>query len=175
MLDPPVFVVFCRQALSWCGWWKLMWVLYCFGICLFFFTRQNRLKKSFVSSSFLLMACFLVGDSSALIMNKLKCPHCNYVAKYRRTLKRHLLIHTGVRSFSCDICGKLFTRREHVKRHSLVGSINVCVQCVCTSGVFTYICCSVNKLEEDIYLFNNWLSLFLGKCSIKKRWGKMSR
>ncbi|NWI06633.1 ZBT10 protein, partial [Tichodroma muraria] len=53
-------------------------------------------------------------------MNKLKCPHCNYVAKYRRTLKRHLLIHTGVRSFSCDICGKLFTRREHVKRHSLV-------------------------------------------------------
>ncbi|KFZ61843.1 Zinc finger and BTB domain-containing protein 10, partial [Podiceps cristatus] len=60
------------------------------------------------------------GDSSALIMNKLKCPHCNYVAKYRRTLKRHLLIHTGVRSFSCDICGKLFTRREHVKRHSLV-------------------------------------------------------
>ncbi|NXS60581.1 ZBT10 protein, partial [Brachypteracias leptosomus] len=73
-----------------------------------------------VSSSFFLMAYFLVGDSSALIMNKLKCPHCNYVAKYRRTLKRHLLIHTGVRSFSCDICGKLFTRREHVKRHSLV-------------------------------------------------------
>uniref|UniRef100_A0A8D2PYD6 C2H2-type domain-containing protein n=1 Tax=Zosterops lateralis melanops TaxID=1220523 RepID=A0A8D2PYD6_ZOSLA len=63
------------------------------------------------------------GDSSALIMNKLKCPHCNYVAKYRRTLKRHLLIHTGVRSFSCDICGKLFTRREHVKRHSLVGNL----------------------------------------------------
>uniref|UniRef100_G1Q887 C2H2-type domain-containing protein n=1 Tax=Myotis lucifugus TaxID=59463 RepID=G1Q887_MYOLU len=59
------------------------------------------------------------GESS-LNMNKLKCPHCTYVAKYRRTLKRHLLIHTGVRSFSCEICGKLFTRREHVKRHSLV-------------------------------------------------------
>uniref|UniRef100_A0A8C9Q3C7 C2H2-type domain-containing protein n=1 Tax=Spermophilus dauricus TaxID=99837 RepID=A0A8C9Q3C7_SPEDA len=61
-------------------------------------------------------------SESSLIMNKLKCPHCSYVAKYRRTLKRHLLIHTGVRSFSCDICGKLFTRREHVKRHSLVSN-----------------------------------------------------
>lgn len=58
-------------------------------------------------------------------MNKLKCPHCSYVAKYRRTLKRHLLIHTGVRSFSCDICGKLFTRREHVKRHSLVSDLKL--------------------------------------------------
>lgn len=60
------------------------------------------------------------GESSHLAINKLKCPHCNYIAKHRRTLKRHLIIHSGVRSFSCDICGKLFTRREHVKRHSLV-------------------------------------------------------
>lgn len=99
---------------------------------LFIFVHQaEHIEIVFcVSSSFLLMAYFLVGDSSALIMNKLKCPHCNYVAKYRRTLKRHLLIHTGVRSFSCDICGKLFTRREHVKRHSLVGNLK-CV-CVCT-------------------------------------------
>lgn len=62
------------------------------------------------------------GESSHLALNKLKCPHCNYIAKHRRTLKRHLIIHSGVRSFSCDICGKLFTRREHVKRHSLVSS-----------------------------------------------------
>lgn len=115
---------FCRQALSWFGWLKVMWVLYCFGTCLFLCTRQNILKEDFFCFIiFLLMALFLLGDSSALIMNKLKCPHCNYVAKYRRTLKRHLLIHTGVRSFSCDICGKLFTRREHVKRHSLVSNL----------------------------------------------------
>ncbi|KAG7263053.1 hypothetical protein CRUP_037897 [Coryphaenoides rupestris] len=62
-------------------------------------------------------------ESSDLALNKLKCPHCNYIAKHRRTLKRHLIIHSGVRSFSCDICGKLFTRREHVKRHSLVGEV----------------------------------------------------
>ncbi|NXW60383.1 ZBT10 protein, partial [Eurystomus gularis] len=89
-----------------------------------------------VSSSFLLMAYYLVGDSSALIMNKLKCPHCNYVAKYRRTLKRHLLIHTGVRSFSCDICGKLFTRREHVKRHSLVHKKDKKYKCMVCKKIF---------------------------------------
>uniref|UniRef100_A0AAR2JNR0 Zinc finger and BTB domain containing 10 n=1 Tax=Pygocentrus nattereri TaxID=42514 RepID=A0AAR2JNR0_PYGNA len=62
----------------------------------------------------------LLAETSDTALNKLKCPHCNYIAKHRRTLKRHLIIHSGVRSFSCDICGKLFTRREHVKRHSLV-------------------------------------------------------
>ncbi|XP_068956269.1 zinc finger and BTB domain-containing protein 10 [Petaurus breviceps papuanus] len=75
------------------------------------------------------------GESS-IIMNKLKCPHCNYVAKYRRTLKRHLLIHTGVRSFSCDICGKLFTRREHVKRHSLVHKKDKKYKCMVCKKIF---------------------------------------
>ncbi|KAG8520473.1 Zinc finger and BTB domain-containing protein 10 [Galemys pyrenaicus] len=78
------------------------------------------------------------GDAgeSSLIMNKLKCPHCSYVAKYRRTLKRHLLIHTGVRSFSCDICGKLFTRREHVKRHSLVHKKDKKYKCMVCKKIF---------------------------------------
>uniref|UniRef100_A0A803W2S1 C2H2-type domain-containing protein n=1 Tax=Ficedula albicollis TaxID=59894 RepID=A0A803W2S1_FICAL len=89
-----------------------------------------------ISSSLLPMASYLAGDSSALIMNKLKCPHCNYVAKYRRTLKRHLLIHTGVRSFSCDICGKLFTRREHVKRHSLVHKKDKKYKCMVCKKIF---------------------------------------
>ncbi|XP_036120243.1 zinc finger and BTB domain-containing protein 10 isoform X2 [Molossus molossus] len=75
------------------------------------------------------------GESS-LNMNKLKCPHCTYVAKYRRTLKRHLLIHTGVRSFSCDICGKLFTRREHVKRHSLVHKKDKKYKCMVCKKIF---------------------------------------
>lgn len=78
------------------------------------------------------------GDASTglMNMNKLKCPHCNYVAKYRRTLKRHLLIHTGVRSFSCDICGKLFTRREHVKRHSLVHKKDKKYKCMVCKKIF---------------------------------------
>uniref|UniRef100_H3AZY2 Zinc finger and BTB domain containing 10 n=1 Tax=Latimeria chalumnae TaxID=7897 RepID=H3AZY2_LATCH len=76
------------------------------------------------------------GETPDVSVNKLKCPHCNYIAKYRRTLKRHLLIHTGVRSFSCDICGKLFTRREHVKRHSLVHKKEKNYKCMVCKKIF---------------------------------------
>ncbi|XP_069777240.1 zinc finger and BTB domain-containing protein 10 isoform X2 [Narcine bancroftii] len=77
------------------------------------------------------------GDASIGSQNKFKCPHCNYIAKYRRTLKRHQLIHTGVRSFACDICGKLFTRREHVKRHSLVHKKDKKYKCMVCKKFFT--------------------------------------
>ncbi|XP_061822907.1 zinc finger and BTB domain-containing protein 10 isoform X1 [Nerophis lumbriciformis] len=76
------------------------------------------------------------GESPLLAINKLKCPHCNYIAKHRRTLKRHLVIHSGVRSFSCDICGKLFTRREHVKRHSLVHKKDKKYKCMVCKKIF---------------------------------------
>ncbi|XP_056154956.1 LOW QUALITY PROTEIN: zinc finger and BTB domain-containing protein 10 [Lampris incognitus] len=76
------------------------------------------------------------GESSDIALNKLKCPHCNYIAKHRRTLKRHLIIHSGVRSFSCDICGKLFTRREHVKRHSLVHKKDKKYKCMVCKKIF---------------------------------------
>ncbi|XP_023675954.1 zinc finger and BTB domain-containing protein 10 isoform X2 [Paramormyrops kingsleyae] len=76
------------------------------------------------------------GESSDVTENKLKCPHCSYIAKHRRTLKRHLIIHSGVRSFSCDICGKLFTRREHVKRHSLVHMKDKKYKCMVCKKIF---------------------------------------
>ncbi|TRY84378.1 hypothetical protein DNTS_025466 [Danionella cerebrum] len=76
------------------------------------------------------------GEAPESTLNKLKCPHCNYIAKHRRTLKRHLIIHSGVRSFSCDICGKLFTRREHVKRHSLVHTKDKKYKCMVCKKIF---------------------------------------
>uniref|UniRef100_A0A3Q3ISW7 C2H2-type domain-containing protein n=1 Tax=Monopterus albus TaxID=43700 RepID=A0A3Q3ISW7_MONAL len=75
-------------------------------------------------------------ENGKTALNKLKCPHCNYIAKHRRTLKRHLIIHSGVRSFSCDICGKLFTRREHVKRHSLVHKKDKKYKCMVCKKIF---------------------------------------
>uniref|UniRef100_G3TAA1 Zinc finger and BTB domain containing 10 n=1 Tax=Loxodonta africana TaxID=9785 RepID=G3TAA1_LOXAF len=98
-------------------------------------SASNDFKYGLLPESWPKQETWENGESS-LTMNKLKCPHCSYVAKYRRTLKRHLLIHTGVRSFSCDICGKLFTRREHVKRHSLVHKKDKKYKCMVCKKIF---------------------------------------
>ncbi|NXT88551.1 ZBT46 protein, partial [Anhinga rufa] len=51
---------------------------------------------------------------------KFKCPYCSFSAMHQCILKRHMRSHTGERPYPCEICGKKFTRREHMKRHTLV-------------------------------------------------------
>ncbi|XP_014810330.1 PREDICTED: zinc finger and BTB domain-containing protein 46-like [Calidris pugnax] len=55
-----------------------------------------------------------------VIRKKFKCPYCSFSAMHQCILKRHMRSHTGERPYPCEICGKKFTRREHMKRHTLV-------------------------------------------------------
>lgn len=48
-----------------------------------------------------------------------KCPFCPYTAKQKGIMKRHIRCHTGERPFPCPMCGKRFTRQEHVRSHAL--------------------------------------------------------
>ncbi|KAM5304767.1 zinc finger and BTB domain-containing protein 46 isoform 2-T4 [Glossophaga mutica] len=56
-----------------------------------------------------------------VIRKKFKCPYCSFSAMHQCILKRHMRSHTGERPYPCEICGKKFTRREHMKRHTLQG------------------------------------------------------
>lgn len=65
----------------------------------------------------------LAVNDFTVIRKKFKCPYCSFSAMHQCILKRHMRSHTGERPYPCEICGKKFTRREHMKRHTLVSAI----------------------------------------------------
>lgn len=58
------------------------------------------------------------GDSLVVPVKLHKCPFCPYTSKQKGILKRHIRCHTGERPFPCPLCGKRFTRQEHLRSHA---------------------------------------------------------
>ncbi|XP_061122749.1 zinc finger and BTB domain-containing protein 8B isoform X1 [Syngnathus typhle] len=85
----------------------------------------SRMEDSlgFVGSSVMEIQSDWIGEDtgdSLLVPVKLhKCPFCPYTAKQKGIMKRHLRCHTGERPFPCPMCGKRFTRQEHLRTHAL--------------------------------------------------------
>ncbi|XP_008330281.1 zinc finger and BTB domain-containing protein 8B [Cynoglossus semilaevis] len=59
------------------------------------------------------------GDGLVVPVKLHKCPFCPYTAKQKGIMKRHIRCHTGERPFPCHLCGKRFTRQEHLRSHAL--------------------------------------------------------
>ncbi|KAM9838737.1 zinc finger and BTB domain-containing protein 8B [Aulostomus maculatus] len=59
------------------------------------------------------------GDGLLVPVKLHKCPFCPYTAKQKGIMKRHIRCHTGERPFPCPMCGKRFTRQEHLRTHAL--------------------------------------------------------
>ncbi|XP_056288383.1 zinc finger and BTB domain-containing protein 8B [Pseudoliparis swirei] len=59
------------------------------------------------------------GDGLVVQVKLHKCPFCPYTAKQKGIMKRHIRCHTGERPFPCPMCGKRFTRQEHLRSHAL--------------------------------------------------------
>lgn len=88
-------------------------------------TGGGRIDESmgFVGSSVMeIQADWLgedTGDGLVVPVKLHKCPFCPYTAKQKGIMKRHIRCHTGERPFPCPMCGKRFTRQEHLRSHAL--------------------------------------------------------
>ncbi|XP_019393648.1 PREDICTED: zinc finger protein 420-like, partial [Crocodylus porosus] len=49
-----------------------------------------------------------------------KCAECNYTTYVLSNLKLHVMIHTGEKPHTCDICEKKFRTSSHLNRHKLL-------------------------------------------------------
>uniref|UniRef100_A0A8D3D506 C2H2-type domain-containing protein n=1 Tax=Scophthalmus maximus TaxID=52904 RepID=A0A8D3D506_SCOMX len=58
------------------------------------------------------------GPSSKVQKNFI-CDHCYGAFRSGYHLKRHILIHTGVKPYACSMCDMRFFQRYHLARHSL--------------------------------------------------------
>uniref|UniRef100_A0A1A7ZUJ5 Zinc finger protein 740 n=1 Tax=Nothobranchius furzeri TaxID=105023 RepID=A0A1A7ZUJ5_NOTFU len=58
------------------------------------------------------------GPSSKVQKNFI-CDHCYGAFKSGYHLKRHILIHTGVKPYACSMCDMRFFQRYHLARHTL--------------------------------------------------------
>lgn len=57
------------------------------------------------------------------------CSQCSYTTPIMSHFKKHLLIHSGKRPFTCEICFKSFRQKEHLKSHSVVHLTQKCTFC----------------------------------------------
>lgn len=49
-----------------------------------------------------------------------QCPYCGKAFGSKKDLRRHVMIHEGLKPFTCDICGKEFRLKHHLKSHKFL-------------------------------------------------------
>lgn len=49
---------------------------------------------------------------------RFKCEECERMFFTRKDVKRHMVVHTGVRNFPCPYCQQRFGRKDHLVRHA---------------------------------------------------------
>ena len=46
-----------------------------------------------------------------------KCPFCSKTSSTAQNIKRHIVTHSSVKPFSCNVCGNAFKRKDVLQKH----------------------------------------------------------
>lgn len=49
--------------------------------------------------------------------NYFSCLICDYETNVKRSLQRHIRIHTGEKPYKCSLCNFTATRKDYISRH----------------------------------------------------------
>mmetsp|Transcript_16120 Transcript_16120/g.30587 ORF Transcript_16120/g.30587 Transcript_16120/m.30587 type:complete len:347 (-) Transcript_16120:220-1260(-) len=80
---------------------------------------------------------------------RMKCPKCFRRFDQRYRLKRHFLVHTGEKPYTCTICKKNFSQRGNLNQHIKIHKTNVkCSKCDKEINKGTNHVCSASRSEK---------------------------